>query len=77
MTQSLNQKLIRFTLTLSCLSLTSCANLTGIRGIDETDYTKIETMCEVFRPIYYSRLNDTEETIRAIIAHNKVYEEIC
>jgi hypothetical protein len=54
------------------LTLAACATLTPI---PETDPALVA--CEAFAPIRYSRLQDTEETIRQVREHNAVYAALC
>lgn len=53
------------------LILTSCASLTKIPA------TSAASFCDIARPIQFSRLHDTAETIAAIKEHNAVYDQMC
>lgn len=50
----------------------TCAHRTAI---PETDPSLVA--CEAFGIITYSRLHDTEDTIRQVQAHNAAYEALC
>jgi hypothetical protein len=51
-----------------CLAVAGCA----------TDGASLPSFgCTVFKPITYSRKNDTRETVRQIVAHNAVGVEAC
>jgi hypothetical protein len=53
-------------------TLTACAALTSTAGIKGH-----ASFCDVAKPISFSRLNDTAETIAAVKEHNAVYDELC
>ena len=57
---------------IATLWLTSCAS----RETSETSAPSLAAACVVFEPISASR-NDTTETIRQIVQHNRVREIIC
>ena len=50
----------------------SCTTTTGSGGTDEAQ----RVACGVFQPIAWSR-NDTDETIRAVKAHNAAGKSLC
>lgn len=54
------------------LTLAACAPLTRTVGISTQP-----AACLEFRPIQFSRLNDTEQTIAAVKAHNAVWDKLC
>lgn len=73
MPRSLVRRLLAsVSMTLMPLILAGCALLTPTPEINPS-----LVVCESFRVITYSRLNDTEETIRQIREHNAVYRELC
>lgn len=59
-------------LTLSTLPLAGCQTLTPAIS---TRY--VDTSCEAFKAISYSRLHDTPETIAEIRGHNAAFDAIC
>ena len=59
-------------LLIASLSLTTCAT----RETSETSAPSLAAACVVFEPISASR-NDTTETIRQIVQHNRVRSIIC
>lgn len=59
-------------LTLSTWTLAGCQTLTPAIS---TRY--IDTSCEAFKAISYSRLHDTPATIAEIRGHNAAYDVIC
>lgn len=51
-----------------CMGVAGCA----------TDGTSLPSFgCTVFKPITYSRKNDTRETVRQVVAHNAVGVKSC
>lgn len=51
-----------------CLAVAGC----------QTDGVSLPSFgCNVFRPITYSRKNDTKETVRQIVGHNAVGVKSC
>lgn len=55
----------------SVLTLTGCVHPT------RTPETEKVVACGAFRPITFSRLHDTEETIRQVREHNAAYLALC
>jgi hypothetical protein len=53
-------------------TLTACASLTNTAAIKGH-----ASFCDVAKPISFSRLRDTAETIAAIKEHNAVHDELC
>ncbi len=58
------------------LFLASCAPMTPLRGTSPVPSAVKPAACAEFAPIGWSK-NDTDETIRAVKAHNAVYVELC
>lgn len=56
---------------LSCVTLTGCAHGTDIAVTDPV------AACAVWRPVIFSRLHDTEETIRQVKALNAAHDAYC
>lgn len=57
-----------FALVLLCIGVAGCA----------TDGVSLPSFgCQAFKPITYSRKNDTRETVRQIVAHNAVGVRSC
>jgi hypothetical protein len=65
-------KPVKLSLLIAASLLTSCAH----RETSETSAPSLAAACVVFEPITASR-NDTTETIRQIVQHNRVREIIC
>lgn len=57
---------------LLCATLAACAGQTPSPAIRVTD-----SACTAFGPILFSRLHDTEDTIKAVKAHNAAWEALC
>ena len=70
--QPMHWKLVTPLLLIATISLTSCAS----RETSETSAPSLAAACVVFEPITASR-NDTTETIRQIVQHNRVRSLIC
>ena len=51
------------------VSLTGCMMTDSIATIDSG--------CLVFEPILYSAKEDSEETIKAVRIHNRIWQEVC
>ena len=70
--QPMHWKPVTPLLLIATISLTSCAS----RETSEISVPSLAAACVVFEPITASR-NDTTETIRQIVQHNRVREIIC
>ena len=70
--QRMPWKLVTPLLLIATISLTSCAT----RETSETSAPSLAAACVVFEPITASQ-QDTTETIRQIVQHNRVRNLIC
>lgn len=70
--QPMHWKPVKLSALIATIFLTSCA----ARGTFENEAPSLAAACVVFEPISASR-NDTTETIRQIVQHNRVREIIC
>ena len=70
--QRMPWKLVTPLLLIATISLTSCAS----RENSETSAPSLAAACVVFEPITASQ-QDTTETIRQIVQHNRVRNLIC
>jgi hypothetical protein len=52
------------------LTIASCAGTTAIDAIER------RAVCAIFKPIVWS-IRDTDETIRAVKAHNAAHKRTC
>ncbi len=60
-----------------CVSLGACAGKTPSAEISSAALPGRALFCLEAQPIIFSRLHDTEETIRQIKAHNAVGVKLC
>ena len=72
MEKGLSPKPAKLSLLIATISLTSCAS----RETSETSAPSLAAACVVFEPITASQ-QDTTETIRQIVQHNRVRNLIC
>lgn len=56
--------------------LSGCATMTAIDATEPSALTATMVACRLFTPLGWSR-HDTDETIRAVKAHNAAWAALC
>jgi len=59
------------------LMISSCASLTASAPPTNIPATDAKAACLVWKPILYSRLHDTDETIRQVRDLNAAHDAFC